>query len=51
MALIVFTMNKRRKCEGKEKSLFEGEGIIRRVKLNAKVERYIADGDIYRQNK
>ena len=50
MALIMLTMNKRRKCKGKEKRLFGGEGKIRRVKLNAKVERYIADGDIYRQN-
>ena len=46
MALIVFTMNKRRQCKGKEQTLFGGEGKIRRVKLNAKVERYIADGDM-----
>ena len=40
MALIVFTMNKRRKCKGEEKMLFGGEGKIRRVKLNPKIERW-----------
>ena len=50
MALIVIAMKKKRKCKGKEKRLFGREGKIRRVKLNAKIERYIADRDIYRQN-
>ena len=50
MALIVLTMKKRRKCKGKEKRLFAGEGKIRRVKLNLKVDHYIADG-IYRNPK
>ena len=36
MALIVFTLKKRRKHKGKEKRLFGEGGKIRRVKLKAK---------------